>query len=722
MSDYRILFNGIDERVALDRDEGDVAYFNALMLKLEYVTKVVVSGVVACIGDDVDRHRYTLEHKLVRADPMGTWTEVLNTALVGPPAQALLSDARFIARDLTEQVGPEDWRHNAVNTLDLAAKEVGVMTNLGSRIALRQFFDISAQIRNRTRGHGATKASECNKACPHLDAAIDLVVQNAMIFRLPWVHLHQNLSGKYRVSPLLNDPSPFEYLKKIRDARLQSGVYFHLNVDTDAANPRHVPLIITSTELNDIALPNGNFSGNSFETLSYVTNDVTSTNGSEWSDPPARLPPSETEGDRVVDDMENVFGNVPPMPSGYVSRLDLETRVVAELSTIERHPIVTLTGPGGIGKTTIAIKAIREVSNRKEPPFNVVLWLSARDIDLRDDGPKPVSRRVFTQKDISREVAELMLNDEKRNESGFNPDAYFQDCLADGVEGCTLFVFDNFETLQNPVDVFEWLDAHIRPPNKVLITTRFRDFRGDYPIQIKGMLDDEANELINQHAKRLGIDSFVDADYRSLLIGESDGHPYVIKILLGQAAKAGRAVKPQRIVANADHLLDALFKRTFDALSTAAQRIFMLLCSWRVFIPEVAIEAVALRPGTERFDVSGAIEEVIQFSLADYTKSSEDGERFIGVPLAAALYGQRELQVSSFKIAVEEDRKLLMGFGAGKRERSHKGVIPRIENFIKTVAGGISSNPAEFEEALPVLEYLARRFPKTYLRLGRAGS
>ena len=95
----------------------------------------------------------------------------------------------------------------------------------------------------------------------------------------------------------------------------------------------------------------------------------------------------------------------------------------------------------------------------------------------------------------------------------------------------------------------------------------------------------------------------------------------------------------------------------------------MLLCSWRVFIPEVAIEAVALRPGTERFDVSGAIEEVIQFSLADYTYSSEDEQRFIGVPLAAALYGQRELQVSSFKIAVEEDRKLLMGFGAGKREK-----------------------------------------------------
>ena len=67
----RSLFDRIDQRIALDRQDGDYALFHALMLKLEYVTKVVVSGIVACIGDDSDRHRYTLEHKLVRADSLG---------------------------------------------------------------------------------------------------------------------------------------------------------------------------------------------------------------------------------------------------------------------------------------------------------------------------------------------------------------------------------------------------------------------------------------------------------------------------------------------------------------------------------------------------------------------------------------------------------------------------------------------------------------------------
>ena len=85
----RLLFDGIDKRIALDKEDSDYAYFQALSLKLEYVTKVVTSGVIACIGDDADRNRYSLEHKLVRSDSIGEWVEVLNKALVGPTSTIL---------------------------------------------------------------------------------------------------------------------------------------------------------------------------------------------------------------------------------------------------------------------------------------------------------------------------------------------------------------------------------------------------------------------------------------------------------------------------------------------------------------------------------------------------------------------------------------------------------------------------------------------------------
>ena len=354
--------------------------------------------------------------------------------------------------------------------------------------------------------------------------------------------------------------------------------------------------------------------------------------------------------------------------------------------------------------------------NQVETPYEIILWISARDIDLLDSGPKHVSRRVFTQKDVSRAVVDL-IEPTNRSSKDFDADSFFERCLAEGAAGCTLFVLDNFETLQNPGDTVEWLDTHIRPPNKILITTRFRDFVGDYPIEVHGMTDDEAATLVDQHANWLGIRDLLTAAYRSELIKESEGHPYVMKILLGQVAKEQRAVNPKRIVAASDHLLNALFRRTYNALSPAAQRVFLLLCSWRVFVPEVAVEAVSLRPGTERFDVSRALEELVKFSLVEGTTSPSDGERFVGVPLAAAVYGQRELEVSAFKVAVEEDRKILMEFGAGKREDSHRGVYPRIENLIRTVARRVSVNPRELANVLPILEYIANKYPRTYLRL-----
>ncbi|MCH7903756.1 MAG: hypothetical protein IH944_04220 [Armatimonadetes bacterium] len=104
--------------------------------------------------------------------------------------------------------------------------------------------------------------------------------------------------------------------------------------------------------------------------------------------------------------------------------------------------------------------------------------MSARDIDLLESGPKPVSPGVVRQNDIAR-AAVTLLEPPESTEPGFRPEVYFQDCLSNGAAGPTLFVFDNFETIENPPDVFRWIDTYIRLPNKVLITTRFRDFAGD---------------------------------------------------------------------------------------------------------------------------------------------------------------------------------------------------------------------------------------------------
>ena len=705
------LLDKIGDRVALDREEGDIAYFHVLALQLEYFTKLVTAGVLACIRNDPEeRHRYTLQHRLVRADSLGEWVDVLNVALTGPAAQCFVPQAATVVRHLTERVGQGDWRYSAVRNLQAVAEHFGLESQVGAKASLRQMFQIGAQVRNRTKGHGATTSTECGQVCPLLSGALARVAADFELFKLPWAYLHRNLSGKYRVSPLLGECAEFDYLKRMRDIALGDGAFISL-LSTSA--PVFVPLVFSDPDLSDVLVPNGNFKAGTFEALSYITNDVVRKDGSSWLDPPGRLPASESEGRPSLEQVGNTFANLPPVPVGHIPRCGLEKLLCEELTRTDRHPIVSLTGPGGIGKTTLAIAAITSIASFEKTPYDVVLWLSARDIDLLDSGPKPVAPRVVTKKDIARAAVEL-LEPADRDKSDFNTGDYVQECFAQGAAGPTLFVFDNFETVESPADVFAWIDTHIRLPNKVLITTRARDFVGDYPIGIGGMTDDEALDLIDQHANRLGIEALLRRSYKEELIRESDGHPYVIKILLGQVAKDRQAVKLERIVASADQLLTALFERTYDKLSPASQRVFLLLCSWRVFVPAVAVEAVLLRPGNERFDVATALSELRRFSLVEEVQSQPEDEVFVGVPLAAATYGRRKLVASALKIAVEEDRKVLMEFGAGKREDAHRGVLPRIERLVKTIATKVSANPQALDDFAPVLEYVASRVPKGY--------
>ena len=72
----------------------------------------------------------------------------------------------------------------------------------------------------------------------------------------------------------------------------------------------------------------------------------------------------------------------------------------------------------------------------------------------------------------------LVLPPGELKAKGFDAQAFFESQLQKSAIGPCLFVFDNFETTQNPLEVFNWIDSFVRLPNKALITTRLRDSQG----------------------------------------------------------------------------------------------------------------------------------------------------------------------------------------------------------------------------------------------------
>jgi len=344
------------------------------------------------------------------------------------------------------------------------------------------------------------------------------------------------------------------------------------------------------------------------------------------------------------------------------------------------------------------------------------LWFSARDIDLLPTGAKIVTPHVLNVQDVADEFVSLVNSDAKIDKKSDRL-ALLANNLSKSLLGPILYVLDNFETVTNPAEFYQWIDTYIRPPNKILITTRHREFKGDFPVDVKGMTPNESTQLIDATAKRLGIQSLLTAEYRDELFHESEGHPYVMKILLGEVAKAKKITKVSRIVAGADEILSALFERTYSRLSPAAQRVFLTVCNWRATVPVVALEAVMLRSADEKLDVGDAVSELRNFSFVEVTSSSADQQDFVTVPLITAEFGKRKLSVSPLKAAIEADTQLLHEFGGGPRTDLHRGVEPRIGRLLRFIARRVSEGKAEFSEYVPMLELIGRRYRRAWLQL-----
>ena len=691
------------DRAQSEKEESDAAYFDALMYAGEMVVKLVAAGLVAAVQDDKERHRYRLEHQLVRANSLGNWAQAIDDILTGPSSQFLDTKVWPTQRELTQKKSARAWQAIALQDISESLRCVKLPgLEPDANIQGRDWFKEFVRLRNGTRGHGAPSTTALGQACPHLERSIVAVASNLPLFSMPWAYLYRNLSGKYRVTAWSDIDDTFENLKRDTSYSFVNGVYISLE------EPRHVVLIESDAEGSDYWFANGGFSDRDYEMLSYLTNDRVFVSSTPYMHPVEKLPPSETQGMGHLDSKGGTFTNLPDAPGKYVPRQQLETELEEQLIELDRHFIVTLTGRGGIGKTSTALRVITTLMESNRCPYEVVVWFSARDIDLLESGPKVVQPHGVSISDFAIEYARL-LNPGEMHIRGFDSKDYLARQLAGDAIGPTLFVFDNFETTTFPLEVFSWLDTCVRGPNKVLITSRDRRFTGDYVVQVPGMTHSEAEELIARTSDALGITKTISGAYTQEIIEESGGHPYIIKLMLGEMARSDEK-RPKRIMAGQSEALVALFERSYNRLSPAAQRVFLTLCNWRSSVPSLAMEAVLLRPQNERIDVQAAIEELVQSSFVDEAFDDYTGEAEVAVPLAARLFGLRKLEVSIWRASIEADTSMLHLLGA-RISGSTVELGKRIERLFNNVAIELSRGVREFSEIRPVLEFITTRYP-----------
>ena len=665
---------------------------------------------LAAIGDDTNRNRYQLEHQLVRSNGLGDWSNAIEEALSGPASQYLIPDAQTERIQLTKLCSEGDWQHEAVASLKLALEQLRIASEaVPVRSDMKRWFRLFTTLRNKTRGHGATRPADSGQAAIHLFHSIKTVYENFHLFQRPWVYLYRNLSGKYRVTSLGNDAEVFDYLKKESTHSFPDGVYLHFD------SPRMVPLIMSDADLSDFFIPNGGFSDKNYDLLSYSTDNKRSGDSSSYLTSPGTLQSSETHGHGELLARGNCFSNAPEPARDYVARPKLEEELM-DLLMDDRHPVITLLGTGGVGKTSATLKVIETLYQEKR--YEVIIWFSARDIDLRPSGPRAVRPRVLSQGDVADHYAALVLSDVHVEDKAFDRKEYFEQQLRQSDGGTCLFVFDNFETVQNPVEMFNWIEYHVRPPNKVLITTRLRNFKGDYPLEVQGMTDREAQILADQTALHLKVKSLLTRDNVDEIVSQSGGHPYVIKILIGEVASSRGFRSPRHVVAGSEEILTALFERTYKALSPCGQRGFLTLAAWNSAVPRIALEAVLIRSTEERSEVEAGIQSLLDYSLGESRVAGDERQEFISLPLAASSFGKKQLQINVLKSAILSDVEILQMFTPSSIADMNLDLGRRLRDFVKNMSDRIDKGAA-FGEYEAILDMVCRAYNPGWLLLAQ---
>jgi hypothetical protein len=698
------------QRVQDAKADSDFNYFFSLLVAGEALFKTIALGMIAALEDDKDRNRYRLEHLLARADGLGDWGRVLEDALSGPASQYLVVDARTEQAELARICSPGDWQYEAVASLKAALNALGIdAEDVPAKSDLKRWFRLFATLRNKTRGHGAMQPSKAGLGAADLHASIECICQNLSLLRRPWADIFRNYSGKYRVLPISEDSAPFECLRREAHHVLRNGVYVYFR------SFRRVPLLCAGPELRDFYFANGGLGAKRFEMLSYLTDDRMDGDAGEYAAPPGALPASETGGHGELLPRGQCFSNAPDLLEDYVSRPVLESEL-RRLLLDDRRPVVTLVGRGGIGKTSLSLKVIQDLYGTGR--YDAIVWLSSRDVDLKFTGPKPVRPGVISPEEMGRLYATLVLTPEQVQVKGFNARSFFERQLETNDLGPCLYIFDNFETTQNPIDMFNWVDAYIRSPNKVLITTRLRDFKGDYPLEVKGMEDGEARDLVARTASALGIDTILDRNRIDEIVHTAEGHPYVMKILLGELARTGRFANVAKLIAGNEELLTALFERTYASLAPCAQRAFLTLCAWSSSVPRIALEAVLMRSTAERQEVEAGVEVLVQYSMAELHTAPADQQVFIRLPLVASAFGKKKLNVSPLRTSILSDVELLQMLGPSRSDDIHLGLAHKLERFIANVAQRVDAGQP-FDDYAPIVEMICRAYAPGWLMLAR---
>lgn len=329
------------------------------------------------------------------------------------------------------------------------------------------------------------------------------------------------------------------------------------------------------------------------------------------------------------DSSNNLLHNL-PIPdyddTGFLPRPALEKELIKKIKA--RHPVVTVLGDGGNGKTALTLQTLYGLLESNDHDFDAFVWVSAKSNRLtvseiqRIEGAITSSLGIFEEISVNFEAGEGDPVDRVRNLLEKNK---------------VLLVIDNLETVLD--DVLVDFASDVPGQSKILFTSRV-PLGSDLAIQVPEFSESESLSYLRRLIEAYDIGQLRKEKDDSLkkFLSRLANKPLLIKwFALGVSA----GLEPAQITANPAIALTFCMENVFERLSQESRDILAVLA----IIPQpLSVTILQHISHYDATDIESAIAEVNRFGIIERVKTS-DFERLFRLKPFARSYITRVLKI-----------------------------------------------------------------------------